>query len=77
MLAQRTWRNSRSWVYPREMPGKPPEPPAADRSGGDATPVASGEQTEPERLGPLTVSRHLKDDGRALILFSRSEPEQQ
>lgn len=29
-----------------------------------------------ERFGPLTVSRHVKDDGRALILFTlREHPE--
>lgn len=26
-----------------------------------------------ERFGPLTVSRHAKDDGRALILFTLRE----
>jgi hypothetical protein len=30
------------------------------------------EPVEPaERFGPLAVSRHVKDDGRALILFTR------
>jgi hypothetical protein len=29
---------------------------------------------EPERFGPLTVTRYVKEDARALILFGRAEP---
>jgi hypothetical protein len=32
---------------------------------------AGREETRRERFGPLTLERHVKDDGRALILYSR------
>lgn len=28
---------------------------------------------DPERCGPVTLTRHRKDDGRALILYSHDE----
>jgi hypothetical protein len=28
----------------------------------------------PERCGPVAIARHVKDDGRALILYTRVEP---
>jgi hypothetical protein len=35
-------------------------------------PERGEQQIEPtERFGPLAVSRHVKDDGRALILYTR------
>jgi hypothetical protein len=44
------------------MSGKPAQPPSL-------------EQREPEqqdeRIGPLTLARHVKDDGRALIVYTR------
>jgi hypothetical protein len=59
------------------MPEKPVEPSGSERPGDDA-PAADGADAErTERLGPLTVARHVKDDGRALILFTRDEPGQQ
>jgi hypothetical protein len=30
---------------------------------------------EPERIGPLAVERHIKDDGRALILYTHDRRE--
>jgi hypothetical protein len=37
---------------------------------------AAGGRLEPaERVGPLAIARHVKADGRALILYSRREPE--
>jgi hypothetical protein len=33
------------------------------------------ERVEPdERVGPVAIARHVKDDGRALILYTRDEP---
>jgi hypothetical protein len=48
--------------YTSAMPPSPEPPP-------DRPPA--GEQ--PERFGPLALRRLVKDDGRALILFSRAE----
>jgi len=40
------------------------------RSGGE-------ERAQPaESYGPLALARHVKDDGRALLLFTRAEREQ-
>ena len=48
----------------------PSRPPPASR----ASETALAEPTE--RFGPLVVSRHVKDDGRALILYTlRERPE--
>jgi hypothetical protein len=48
-----------------------PEPP--DRTTSDAV----GEQAEkartPEPYGVVEIARHRKDDGRALLLYTRSE----
>jgi hypothetical protein len=53
------------------MAGKPPEtPPEGKHEHGPR------EQTdETERIGPVAVARHVKDDGRALILYSRDRHE--
>jgi hypothetical protein len=37
--------------------------------GGGAEP---GGERELERIGPVAVARHVKDDGRALILYSEA-----
>ncbi len=48
------------------MAGKPGGGPTEEQLG-EASPERPG---EPERTGPLTVERHVKDDGRALILYT-------
>jgi hypothetical protein len=48
--------------YTSAMPSPPPVPP-------DRPPATE----EPERFGPLVLRRLVKDDGRALILFSRAD----
>jgi hypothetical protein len=58
------------------MAGKPSEqPPQPSRSdaGGADRPLRSSPAGE--RIGPLAIARHSKDDGRALILYS-SDPQQ-
>jgi hypothetical protein len=46
----------------------PPDRPEQDqRAGADAPPG--------ERYGPLAIARHVKDDGRGLLLFTRAERE--
>ncbi len=53
-------------VYPRRMAGRPGERPGQDERTGEEKP--SGDV---ERTGPIAIARHVKDDGRALILYSR------
>jgi hypothetical protein len=60
-------------VYPRGMAGKPAEssPPGRAQS---ARGKQEGEEERPgERCGPLAIARLAKDDGRALILYTRTE----
>jgi len=57
------------------MAGEPPAPPpsGAPQRGGRA---ADGEaQQRDERVGALAIARHVKDDGRALILYSHDARE--
>jgi hypothetical protein len=48
------------------MVGKPGDRPTEEQAA-DASPERPG---EPERIGPLVLERHVKDDGRALILYT-------
>jgi hypothetical protein len=50
-----------------KRPSKP-TPPARPQSEEEAEREGASE----ERYGPLTVARHAKDDGRALILYSHT-----
>jgi hypothetical protein len=53
------------------MAGKPGERPTEEHAADD-----SRERREaPERIGPLVVERHVKDDGRALILYAHDRRE--
>jgi hypothetical protein len=60
------------------MAGKPAEPPPSDRPSGfddqaDA-PTRGGERgPQDEHSGPVAIARHVKDDGRALILYTRDD----
>lgn len=61
------------------MDGKPgpSERPVGDRAPAPAgaAPGTGGQPREPgpqERFGPLTLTRMRKDDGRALLVFSRN-----
>jgi hypothetical protein len=54
------------------MAGKPAEgrehePGAEAQPGTEAEP---GADAGVERIGPVAIARHVKDDGRALILYS-------
>lgn len=61
------------------MAGKPAEPPPSDRRSGTDEQAdderARGGEPEPrdEHSGPVAVARHAKEDGRALILYTRDE----
>ena len=57
------------------MAREPAAPPPSDRSAQGASPGAGEQAQPPERYGPLALARHVKDDGRALLLFTRAERE--
>jgi hypothetical protein len=61
-------------VYPRGMAGPQPEsqanPPRAPAGEGGSGPSAP----RGEAYGCLTLERRVKDDGRALILYTRVSP---
>jgi hypothetical protein len=49
------------------MVAKPAEP---DQPGAQAGKRGEAEQTD-EHTGPVVIARHVKSDGRALILYTR------
>jgi hypothetical protein len=57
------------------MAAKPPDSAAARPSESGTGGAAGGRLNPDERVGPLVIARHVKADGRALILYSRTEPE--
>jgi len=57
------------------MAREPAAPPPSDQPERGARPDSGGGSQAVERYGPLGVARHLKDDGRALLLFTRAERE--
>jgi hypothetical protein len=58
------------------MAGKPAEPPHPGQRGAGEAPLATSaasgrlDERELEHTGPVAIERHVKDDGRALILYS-------
>ena len=69
------------WVYPPGMtPGPAAPPPQRPQRDPGAEPDP-GEQPRPgelqpdERYGPVVVARHVKDDGRALLLYTHAAQE--
>jgi hypothetical protein len=58
------------------MPGKPDQPHPSPTPGAPARDEQIEQpdaRTPVERFGPVTIARHRKDDGRALILYARAE----
>ncbi|MGA2452657.1 MAG: hypothetical protein ABSG93_03980 [Solirubrobacteraceae bacterium] len=58
------------------MAGQPAEPPPSGHRSETGQQAGAREregEREPaeERVGPVTIARHLKDDGRALIIYTR------
>ena len=53
------------------MLGKPTGSPSSGRSQGEPGGQEGERQRAGERVGALTISRFVKDDGRALILYTR------
>jgi hypothetical protein len=70
------------------MRGKPPEPKGAEEpevgrpepKGAEEPEVDPPEAEQPpgatERYGVLAIARHAKDDGRALILYTRLDEDE-
>ena len=58
------------------MAGKPAESPRSGRSQILRSGEAGEHQRPRERVWDLTIARHIKDDGRALILYVREQGEQ-
>jgi hypothetical protein len=56
------------------MARKRPAPPLSSAPSESAGEGAREERAQ-ERFGPLAVERHIKDDGRALILYTHVERE--
>jgi hypothetical protein len=56
------------------MTRKRPAPSTSSAASESAGEDGSEEQAQ-ERFGPLAVERHVKDDGRALILYTHAERE--
>jgi hypothetical protein len=55
------------------MAGKPAEPepePAGEQPEIEPAPHGSREPDD-ERIGPVAIARYVKDDGRALIVYTR------
>ncbi len=73
------------WVYPARMtpePQVPPPPRGSPPGSGTQADAASPQEGSPpgepqpsERYGPIAIARHLKGDGRALLLYSRPPKE--
>jgi hypothetical protein len=57
------------------MARKRPDPGASERSDGDSGEGQPDRAPGQDRFGPLAIERHVKDDGRALILYTHSERE--
>ncbi len=67
------------WVYPPGMTPEPAPPPSQESEPGGGSESGSGERSQPgdpppeERYGPVAVARHVKDDGRALLLYTHTD----
>jgi hypothetical protein len=50
-------------------------PPSTSSAASESADEGRREERAQERFGPLAVERHVKDDGRALILYTHAERE--
>ena len=55
------------------MLGKPTGSPASGQSQSDPGGREGERERAGERVGALTIERRVKDDGRALILYTRDD----
>lgn len=58
------------------MAGTPAEPPDSSQASTGGRKHEGGPARDEERAGPVAIARHVKDDGRALILYARDRPYQ-
>jgi hypothetical protein len=61
-------------IYPRGMAWETAEPPATDgpETADSGRREHARENAREERVGPVAITRHRKDDGRLLILYRRA-----
>ena len=59
------------------MLGEPTGSPSSGQSQGDRGDQEGERQRAGERVGALTIARFVKDDGRELILYTRTGDERQ
>ena len=57
------------------MAGRSAEPPPVTPGPSARANGAAADAEPPERHGVVAIARHRKDDGRALILYTRAEGE--
>ena len=57
------------------MLGKPTGSPSSGRSQGEPGGQEGERQRAGERVGALTISRFVKEDGRELVLYTRTGDE--
>ena len=71
------WMRSGWWVYPPRVTPEP-VPPSRGPEPDSGTEADPGQQRKPgdpppgERYGPVAIERYLKDDGRALLLYTHA-----
>jgi len=57
------------------MVGQPAEPPPPGQPSQSDPQIDAREPSRlGERSGPVAIARHVKDDGRALILYTLDDP---
>jgi hypothetical protein len=55
------------------MARDPAVPPPSDRSQSGASPQPDAPSAPAEDYGIVSIARHVKDDGRSLLLYTRGE----
>jgi len=55
------------------MAARSAEPPSSGGSDNPPSGSGGGHAQPHEHVGPLTIERHVKDDGRALILYAHEQ----
>jgi hypothetical protein len=58
------------------MAARSAEPPSSGGSDNPQSGSDGGHAQPREHVGPVTIERHFKDDGRALLLYAREQRNQ-
>ena len=61
------------WVYPRVMDGKPAAGDPEHRAAREASASVPTPDSSRENFGVVELTRLVKDDGRALLVYRRTE----